>query len=68
MYTNIENKLLLERVGAAIEEALQWEHAKRGLKECIELGWNRAIGTCEVQAANEQGVGKLLKENVMYLL
>ena len=38
MYTNIEHKLLRQRVEMAVDEALRWEHLRRGLKEKVELG------------------------------
>ena len=62
MYTNIEHKLLRQRVEMAVDEALQWEHLRRGLKEKVELGWNRTMGTYEMQTSNEAAVPILLKK------
>ena len=66
MYTNIEHKLLLQRVEMAVDEALRWEHLIRGMLERVELGWNRTSGTYEVQSLTEEAVTILLKDDVIY--
>ena len=68
MYTNIEHKLLLQRVEKAVDEALRWEHLKRGMIERVELGWNRATGNYEVQSPTGESFTILLKDEVMQLL
>ena len=68
MYTNIEHKLLRQRVEMAVDEALQWEHLRRGLKEKVELGWNVTMGTYEMQTSNEAAIPILLKDDAMQLL
>jgi len=65
MCTNIEHKLLRQRVEMAVDEG---EHLRRGLKEKVELGWNVTMGTYEMQTSNEAAIPILLKDDAMQLL
>ena len=68
MYTNIDHKLLLQRVETAVDEALRWEHLNRSVREREELGWNIATGDYEMKSSEEEASTILLKEDVMQLL